>query len=270
MTAGSAVLLALLYLGGSPGAFLSSAVLRPVELNHDIGRVTFGRDIRGFVNEVNETTHFMMMQNFRVENVVIFDTSPNDDCYLVPPSLDQRFNRYRIKAALAGAPRPQYDGRTNMLEMFIKDNLSIFAQRVSFGAEPRSDCKGWSQPHIFPPNVKNILFDFTVENVGRTTELLPEHKGSQLPFSGFLCASHKASCCEPQKECPSSQDKSEECKCNGRSGSDGFWRPINRLEPAKPPANDRHPFPLKPAVVGLLCAAFLSLLAVIFAWLLNK
>lgn len=94
--------------------------------------------------------------------------------------------------------------------------------------------------------------------------------GSQLVLGGFFSFLHQTSSREPQEKRSSCQGKSEKCKGDCSSGGNSLWRPIDRLEPANPPSNSRHPFPLNAASVGLLLAVILTLIGIFFAWILNR
>lgn len=95
--------------------------------------------------------------------------------------------------------------------------------------------------------------------------------GSQLPFRSSLAAFDEFPSRTPQKYGSEGKKNVENSDYNRRSGDDAIVGPVDRIELRNDTVNiKRHPFPTKPAIVGLIIGVVICIAIVILAFVLNR
>jgi hypothetical protein len=84
----------------------ASTILMSIGSKCNVGRMTWRRDERRIMNEVDSGTLLMMMDDLGIKNISIFHTRLYKDNYFIPPSLHHSFQWNSNKATLSSCVWP--------------------------------------------------------------------------------------------------------------------------------------------------------------------
>jgi hypothetical protein len=91
-----------------------------------------------------------------------------------------------------------------------------------------------------------------------------EYVGTQLAFSSFFATTNQTSRSQPKEQSTKCQHQSEDSKDDCSGSRYRVWFPINVSEPIYDVPKQKHVFPFKPAIVGLILG--IELAAICSRW----
>jgi hypothetical protein len=202
-----------------------------------------------------------------IEGVNISVLTPNANCFGARPNAGKIgfSDRSHVESYFARAARPNVRSADAFSRLIRWDDVCV-EKRDSL---PRFEMISWGLPKVLG---KNIHFNECplLPTDWHDRAAVDEDVCPHLALGGLLASFHETFSSEPQEQCSKGQNKGEKCESDGGGCGDGFRGPLNGSKPRNCLSHINYPFPVGPAIIGLLIAIALTAIGGCLAWVLNR